>query len=119
MIVFLILLKNKLKPFKRVMNLFIFEKKIKMQEASISGLFKTIIYILGFYYLIKILSRIFLPIIMRKVMDKAQENLNRQYQKGNFEQSEQETTYRQEGSNRDLKKPTKQVGEYVDYEEVE
>ncbi|WP_405323212.1 DUF4834 family protein [Flavobacterium davisii] len=101
------------------MNLFIFEKKIKMQEASIPGLFKTIVYILGFYYLIKILSRVFLPIIMRKVINKAQENFNRQYSNENFDQSTKETYYDEKNSTRDFKKPTKQVGEYVDYEEVE
>ncbi|MFK7060086.1 DUF4834 family protein [Flavobacterium oreochromis] len=100
------------------MNLFIFEKKYKMQEASIPGLFKTIIYILGFYYLIKILSRVFLPIIMRKVMNKAQENFNRQYQQGNFDESTQTNSYGQARPTKDFKKPTKQVGEYVDYEEV-
>ncbi|AMA49254.1 MULTISPECIES: DUF4834 family protein [Flavobacterium] len=90
-----------------------------MQEASIPGLFKTIIYILGFYYLVKILSRVFLPIIMRKVINKAQENFNRQYQQGNSEQSSHETSYKNEKSNKDFRKPTKQVGEYVDYEEIE
>ncbi|WP_136668220.1 DUF4834 family protein [Flavobacterium sp. H122] len=89
-----------------------------MQEASFQGLFKTIVYIIGFYYLVKILSRIFMPILMKKVMDKAQDNFNRQYQQGNFNQSAASDTYTQEKTQRDFKKPTKQVGEYVDYEEV-
>lgn len=89
-----------------------------MQEASFQGLFKTIVYIIGFYYLIKILSRIFMPILMRKVMDKAQENFNRQYQHDNFNQTTSNDTYTQEKTQRDFKKPTKQVGEYVDFEEI-
>jgi hypothetical protein len=96
----------------------IFEEKNKMQEASFQGLFKTIVYIIGFYYLIKILSRIFMPILMKKVMNKAQENFNRQYQHGNFNQSTSNDTYTQEKPQRDFKKPTKQVGEYVDFEEI-
>lgn len=89
-----------------------------MQEASLTGLFKTIIYIIGFYYLVKILARIFMPILMKSMMNKAQENFNRHYQQGNFNQSDVNDTFTQEKPQRDFKKPTKQVGEYVDYEEV-
>lgn len=96
----------------------IFEEKNKMQEASFQGLFKTIVYMIGFFYLIKILSRIFMPILMKKAMDKVQENFNRQYQQGNFNQATSNDSYTQEKPHRDFKKPTKQVGEYVDYEEV-
>jgi len=89
-----------------------------MQEASFSGFFKTIIYMIGFYYLVKILARIFMPILMRKVMNKAQENFNRQFQQGNFNQGFDTQSEQPEKTNRDFKKPTKQVGDYVDYEEV-
>ncbi|MBP9793640.1 MAG: DUF4834 family protein [Flavobacterium sp.] len=90
-----------------------------MQEASFSGFFKTIIYIIGFYYLVKILARIFMPLLMKKVMNKAQENFNRQYQQGNFNQGGFNTPSQEpEKPTRDFKKPTKQVGDYVDYEEV-
>lgn len=89
-----------------------------MQEASFQGFFKTIIYIIGFYYLVKILARIFMPIIMKKAMDKAQENFNRHYQQGNFNHGTTTQNQEPEKQTRDFKKPTKQVGEYVDYEEV-
>ncbi|MES2811580.1 MAG: DUF4834 family protein [Bacteroidota bacterium] len=89
-----------------------------MQEASFSGLFKTIIYIIGFYYFVKIMMRIFMPIIMRKMMSKAQDNFNKHYQQGNFNQSNNNESQYQESVTRDFKKPTKQVGDYVDYEEV-
>lgn len=89
-----------------------------MQEASFSGFFKTIIYMIGFYYLVKILARIFMPILMRKVMNKAQDNFNRQYQQGNSNQGFDTSNQEPEKHTRDFKKPTKQVGDYVDYEEV-
>lgn len=89
-----------------------------MQEASFTGLFKTIIYIIGFYYLVKILARIFMPVLMKSMMNKAQENFNRHYQQGDFNQSTTNDAFTQEKPQRDFKKPTKQVGEYVDYEEV-
>lgn len=85
-----------------------------MQEASIPGLLKMVIYILGFYSLLKILSRIFLPILMRKVMEKAQDNFNRQFQQGNTYQNQEP----EKQQTKDFKKPTKQVGEYVDFEEI-
>jgi uncharacterized protein YbcC (UPF0753/DUF2309 family) len=89
-----------------------------MQEASLTGFFKAIVYMIGFYYLIKILARIFMPILMKKVMNKAQENFNKHYQQGNFNQGFNTPSQEPEKSTRDFKKPTKQVGDYVDYEEV-
>jgi hypothetical protein len=73
---------------------------------------------IGFYYLVKILARIFMPILMKKVMNKAQENFNKHYQQGNFNQGFDTQSRPVENNNRDFKKPTKQVGDYVDYEEV-
>ncbi len=91
-------------------------KNRKMQEASFSGFFKMVIYMIGFYYLIKFLSRIFLPIILKKVVQKAQ---------GNFNQTQQQYNQNQE-SKPDFKttanvnpKPTKRVGEYIDFEEID
>ena len=96
----------------------IFEEKFTMQEASFSGLLKTIIYIIGFYYLVKILVRIFLPVLMKRMMNKAQENMNKHYQQGNFNQNNAQEPSFKEKEPIDIKKPTKQVGDYIDYEEV-
>ncbi|MFC4817581.1 MULTISPECIES: DUF4834 family protein [unclassified Flavobacterium] len=88
-----------------------------MQEASPMGLLKVIIYIIGFYYLVKILTRIFMPMIMKNMMEKAQENFNRHYQQGNFNQQTNQdfTTPKKEGN----PVSKKQVGEYIDYEEID
>ncbi|MCL9807276.1 DUF4834 family protein [Flavobacterium amniphilum] len=88
-----------------------------MQEASFRGLVNVIIFVIGFYYLVKILARIFMPIIMKNMMEKAQENFNRHYQQGNFNQQTNQdfNTPKKEGN--PISK--KQVGEYIDYEEID
>lgn len=92
-----------------------------MQEASIPGLIRTILIMIGVYYAIKFLSRLFLPVLFRELAHKAQENFNKQqedlrnmYQNNTYNDSHQ---YSQTSKN-DIPKPTKQVGDYIDYEEV-
>ena len=88
-----------------------------MQEASLTGLLKTIIYIIGFYYLVKILARIFMPMIMKNMMEKAQQNFNKHYQQGNFNQGNAQDFNASKKESNPM--PKKQVGEYIDYEEIE
>lgn len=74
-----------------------------------------------FYYVIKFLARLFLPIVVKKVVEKAGQNFQQHYQSN--------TSYHQKNSNTDeiihdatkSTKPreTKKVGEYVDYEEID
>lgn len=92
-----------------------FEKNTNMQEASFNGFLKIVIYMIGFYYLIKFLSRIFLPIILNKVVQKAQENFTQKH--GQFNQN-QEVNQDFKTTNKTNPKPTKKVGEYIDYEEL-
>ncbi|WP_428223982.1 DUF4834 family protein [Flavobacterium sp.] len=89
-----------------------------MQEASLVGLVKNIIWIIGVYYFIKIVAKLLMPILMRKVVEKAQNNFNRQYQQNTYNTGQ--TAYNQEPEKqpKDFSKPTKQVGEYVDFEEI-
>lgn len=51
-----------------------------MQEASFSGLIKAIFYMIAFYYIFKFLARIFLPVLVKKAVEKAGENFQRQQQ---------------------------------------
>jgi len=51
-----------------------------MQEASFQGFIRTLIYIIAIYYIIKFLARIFLPILVKKAVEKAGENFQRQQQ---------------------------------------
>ncbi|MRX39782.1 DUF4834 family protein [Flavobacterium sp. LC2016-23] len=94
-----------------------------MQEASFSGLIKAICYIVAFYYIFKFLARIFLPVLVKKAVEKAGENFQRQ------QQYSQDTSWQKTQRNNDeiiintanAKNPreTKKVGDYVDYEEID
>lgn len=93
-----------------------------MQEASFSGFIKAVFYILAFYYIFKFLARLFLPVLVKKVVKKAGENFQQQHQnaQGN---SWQKASYNDEViiNTANAKKPreTKKVGDYVDYEEID
>ena len=94
-----------------------------MQEASFTGLIKAICYMVAFYYIFKFLARIFLPVLVKKAVEKAGENFQRQ------QQYSQDTSWQKTQRNNDeiiintanAKNPreTKKVGDYVDYEEID
>ncbi|KLT68231.1 MULTISPECIES: DUF4834 family protein [Flavobacterium] len=94
-----------------------------MQEASFSGLIKAIFYILAFYYIFKFLARIFLPVLVKKAVEKAGENFQRQqqYSQGNSWQNTQRNKDEIIIDTANAKNPreTKKVGDYVDYEEID
>ena len=96
-----------------------------METASFTGLLKVILYFIVGYYIVKFLARLFFPIVIRKVVSKAEQSFRDQYQ------SQQQSNYTAPNSrsSRDEivsdtaksnnPKSTKKVGEYVDYEEIE
>ena len=75
-----------------------------MQTASFSGLIETLLYILAFYYIFKFLAQLFLPVLAKKVVEKASEQFQQQNQ----------TTQKEYNTS-----SSKIVGEYIDYEEIE
>jgi hypothetical protein len=93
-----------------------------MQEASFSGFIRTLFYIMAFYYIFKFLARLFLPLLVKKVVEKAGENFQQQQQnaRGN---SWQKTPNNDEiiidTANARKSRETKKVGDYVDYEEID
>jgi len=89
-----------------------------LQEASLVGLLKVLLYIALFYYGFKILSRIFAPLLLKYVMKKAESKF------GTGFNPQQQAKPKKEGEITIDKMPEKKnsnnsVGEYVDYEEVE
>ena len=95
-----------------------------MQEASFSGLIKAICYIIAFYYIFKFLARIFLPVLVKKAVEKAGENFQRQqqYSQVNSWQKARNTTNDEiiiNTANAKNPRETKKVGDYVDYEEID
>lgn len=97
-----------------------------MDTASSSGLIKTIVFIIIGYYVVKFLARLFFPIVVRKVVSKAEESFNQQYRSAqtNYQNPNQNERLNKDevifkAGNSNNPKSTKKVGEYVDYEEIE
>lgn len=88
-----------------------------MHTASLVGVLKLLAYMLIFYFLFKIVMRLLLPILFKKGVEKAQDNLRR------MQDSQQFGGYQQpyDNANQPNTRPrsTKKVGEYIDYEEIE
>lgn len=86
-----------------------------MQEANLYSFFRTLFCIVAIYYVVKFLARLFLPVLAKKVVEKASEQFQQQQQQYQNQQ--------QNSSNSNIKsdKPREKnkVGEYIDYEEVD
>lgn len=93
---------------------------VMLQSASFVGFLRTILIILLVYYGIKILSRFFAPFLLRYMSKKMQEKFG-----GQFHQQEPQRPKHKEGETvidkvpQQHKTSDKNVGEYVDYEEIE
>ncbi|RVT71376.1 DUF4834 family protein [Flavobacterium sufflavum] len=93
-----------------------------MQEASFTGFIRTLFIIISFYYIFRFLAKLFLPVLVKKVVEKAGENLHQQQQR-QYQDSWQNTREGETSiyNTQNVKKPreTKKVGDYVDYEEID
>jgi DNA integrity scanning protein DisA with diadenylate cyclase activity len=90
-----------------------------METASFNGFIKTLFYIILFYYAIKFIARIFLPILVKKAVDKAGENFQNQYNRQQQQQNRPSDNIVVDTSKAAKPRETKKVGEYVDYEEID
>jgi len=93
-----------------------------METASFTGLVRIIGGFIIFYYGFKFLAKLFLPVLVKKVVQKAGENFQQQ-QRYSQDNSWQKTSAKDEiiytTANAKNPKETKKVGEYVDYEEID
>ena len=92
-----------------------------METASFTGIVKTIFYILMFYYVFKFLAKLFLPLLVKKVVQKAGENFQQQQyaQNNSWENTNTKDEIIYTTANTKNPKETKKVGDYVDYEEID
>jgi hypothetical protein len=97
------------------MNFSIFDKIFTiMQEASFRGLINIIFWFFVIYYAIKFLSKLLLPVLAKKVVEKANQQFEKQYQQHQNNQSGQNQNHEKEAP-----KKKEVVGEYVDFEEID
>lgn len=91
-----------------------------------TGVLKTILFLILIYYVWKVLFRIFFPIVAKKMMEKAQDRMHENMRQKYGGQHQEEEYAKQEGEvviQRGVKESRKgnvseSEGEYVDFEEV-
>ncbi len=83
-----------------------------METASMPSLLRTLLWIIAIYYILKFLARIFLPLIAKKVVEKASQQFQQQQENIKNQKTTQNQTV-------DKPKEKKIVGDYVDFEEIE
>ena len=93
-----------------------------LQFASVTGFIRMILIILAIYFGIKILSRLFAPFLVKYVAKKAEQRFGDQF--GQFGKQQQQKKPKKEGEVTIDKIPktktsNKDVGDYVDYEEID
>jgi hypothetical protein len=96
-----------------VVSLVFLTKILNMQEANITNLLKTIVWIIIIYYAIKFIARLLFPILAKKVIEKASKQFQEQQQK--YNQNQPKSNY---NINTDKPKEKKKVGEYIYYEDL-
>lgn len=93
-----------------------------LQYASVVGVIRTILIIMSIYFGIKILARLFTPFLMKFVAKKAEQRFGDQF--GQFQTKRPQEKPKKEGEITIDKMPktktsNKDVGDYVDYEEID
>ncbi|TWO32930.1 DUF4834 family protein [Seonamhaeicola sediminis] len=94
-----------------------------LQYASAVGLVRTILIILLIYFGVKIIARLLSPFLMRFVAKKAEERFGQQFG-GQFQRKQAQEKPKKEGEVSIDKMPNKKssnkdVGDYVDFEEID
>ncbi|WP_136481155.1 DUF4834 family protein [Cognatitamlana onchidii] len=93
-----------------------------IQYASATGLVRMILIILLVYFGVKILARLFMPFLLKFVAKKAEQRFGEQF--GGFQKHTHQQKERPEGEVSIDKIPktkssNKDVGDYVDFEEID
>ena len=96
-----------------------------MSEASFSGFIQTILIIILVFWGLRILLRILAPYMMRFFINKVSERMQKEFERtqnaygqNRSEEKEGKQTIINKNSHSKNPEATKQVGEYIDYEEV-
>ncbi|MBD3581522.1 DUF4834 family protein [Flavobacterium selenitireducens] len=93
-----------------------------METANFPNFVRTIFFIIAFYYIFRFLARLFFPMLVKKAVEHAQENMRDQFNQ--YQNAQRDPYRRPEGevtidtSNAAKPRETKKVGDYIDYEEI-
>lgn len=101
---------------------FFIENKIlimELQEAGPMNFLKTILILILVYYAFKIIMRLLAPYLMKKAMHKMQQKAEQQFNKQQKEDVVKEGETVIDKTPKKTKSSNKNVGEYVDFEEID
>lgn len=87
-----------------------------MQEASFTGLLRTLAIILVIYYGLKIIARYVFPLFIKRTVNKMEDKFRAQQEAQQPQQKVGETVIDKKPQTRKKKADD---GEYIDYEEIE
>ena len=93
-----------------------------MLEASLSGVLKTVLIVLLVYFGLKILLRFFGPLILKWFMKKMGQKFEKQFNQqfgGAQQQQKKKGKVSIDKKPKSGKRSNKNVGEYIDYEEID
>jgi hypothetical protein len=83
------------------------------------GLLRWLFIVLLIYYILKIIGRLFFPLLFKKMVSKAEQRMRDQQQKQYQNTTETKVGETVIDKKPQQSKPDKNVGEYIDYEEVD
>ena len=89
-----------------------------MQQADFMGLLRTILIFLIVYYSFRFLSRIFAPILLKKVVGNMQEKAQQKHKQTHNSSTKEGETIIDKKPNSNTQ-GNNSVGEYVDFEEID
>lgn len=87
-----------------------------MQEASFTGLLRTLAIILVIYYSLKIIARYVFPLFVKRTMNKMEDKFRAQQEAQQPQHKVGETIIDKKPQSQ---KREKEGGEYIDYEEID
>jgi len=87
-----------------------------METASFAGVIKTLCIIALIYYALVFLMRLLAPVLVQQVVKKATQNFTQHAQNQQYTQQQQ---YKAPHNKAPKANPKKQVGEYIDFEEID
>jgi hypothetical protein len=90
-----------------------------MQEASVIGFVRTMLIIILIYYGLKVIGRLVFPMVFKRFVGKFEERVRNQQQHQNQQSNEKIGETSIDKKPNATKESNKDVGEYVDYEDVD
>ena len=90
-----------------------------MEEASVQGFLRTILILILVYYALKLLGRILFPVLFQKAVRNFEDKVRQQQDQANSQDQVREGETVIDRKPKPQQESNNNVGEYVDYEEID